>query len=76
MGKPGSGGGVKPLPSLPGTLSVMVFSSDLEPVQTRITATPNGPVLSLESDTFNATLPASPFILELLANKLGKVAYA
>jgi hypothetical protein len=75
VGIPSGGEGMN-LPSLPGTLSVTVFSSELEPVQTRITATQNGPVLTLESASFNATLPASPHILRLLAAKLGKVAQA
>jgi hypothetical protein len=48
----------------------IIFAHDLEPILTRLEPTPTGPRLVLESSTFNATLPASPHILKLLASKL------
>ena len=48
----------------------MIFARDLEPILTRLEPTPTGPRLHLESETFTAILPASPFILKLLARKL------
>jgi hypothetical protein len=74
VGISSGGEGMKPSPQ--GTPCQTIYSSDLEPVQTRITATPNGPILSLESASFNASLPASPHILRLLAAKLSQVAQA
>jgi hypothetical protein len=49
---------------------VRIIASDLEPVQTRLEPSPTGPRLHLESQTFSAILPASAFILSLLASKL------
>jgi hypothetical protein len=57
-------------------ISRVIFARDLEPVLTRLEPTPTGPRLVLESSTFNATLPASPFVLERLARKLRKVVTA
>jgi hypothetical protein len=54
----------------------VIFTRDLEPVLTRLEPTPTGPRLVLESSTFNATLPASAFVLERLARKLRKVVTA
>jgi hypothetical protein len=54
----------------------IIFASDLEPVHTRLERSPTGPRLVIESETFGAILPASPFILELLAAKLKGVASA
>ena len=48
----------------------VIFASDHELVHTRLEATPHGPRLVLESETFAAIMPASPFILKLLARKL------
>lgn len=48
----------------------VIFASDLEPILTRLEPTPTGPRLVLESEAFTAILPASPFILKLLARKL------
>ena len=48
----------------------IVFARDLEPILTNLEPTPHGPRLVLESSTFAAILPATPFILELLARKL------
>ena len=47
-----------------------IFASDHEPVHTRLERSPTGPRLVIESETFTAILPASKFILELLAAKL------
>jgi hypothetical protein len=48
----------------------IIFASNHEPVHTRLERSPTGPRLVIESETFTAILPASPFILELLAAKL------
>ena len=47
----------------------VIFARDLEPVVTRLEATPHGPRLVLEADSFAAILPATPHILKLLAAK-------
>ena len=57
-------------------LSLVIWSRDLEPITTKLEPSERGPVLTLESSTFNASLPASPFILKLLANKLSEPAQA
>jgi hypothetical protein len=54
----------------------IIFARDLEPVHTHLEPTPTGPRLHLESETFTATLPASPFILEKLAAKLARTVTA
>ena len=54
----------------------VIFSRDLEPVVTKLEATPHGPRLVLESESFAAIMPASPFILKLLARKLEATANA
>ncbi len=54
----------------------VIFARDLEPIHTRLEPTPTGPRLVLESDTFAATLPASPFVLSLLERKLRKTVQA
>ena len=48
----------------------VIFASDHEPILTRLEPSPHGPRLVIESETFAAILPASPFILKLLAAKL------
>ena len=48
----------------------VIFARDLEPVVTRLEPTPNGPRLILESELFAASLPATPFVLKLLARKI------
>ena len=48
----------------------VIFSRDLEPVVTKLKPSPTGPRLVIESETFAAHMPASPFILKLLARKL------
>jgi hypothetical protein len=48
----------------------VIFARDLEPVVTRLEASSDGPRLHIESESFNAILPASAFILERLACKL------
>jgi hypothetical protein len=55
---------------------VRIIASDLEPVQTRLEPSPTGLHLHLESQTFSASLPASAFILSLLARKLNATATA
>ena len=54
----------------------VIFARDLEPIVTRLEPTPHGPRLHLESETFGAILPASAFILKLLARKLEATANA
>jgi hypothetical protein len=54
----------------------IIYTNDLEPVHTRLERSPTGPRLVIESESFAVTLPASPFILELLAAKLKGVASA
>jgi hypothetical protein len=54
----------------------VIFSRDLEPVHTRLEPSRTGPRLHLESESFCAILPASPFILSLLARKLESTARA
>jgi hypothetical protein len=53
-----------------------IYALDLEPILTRLEPSPLGPRLVLESETFVATLPASPFVLEKLAAKLKGIASA
>ena len=54
----------------------VIFARDLEPILTRLEPSRTGPRLHLESESFCATLPASPFILKLLARKLEATAKA
>jgi hypothetical protein len=54
----------------------IIFARDLEPIHTRLEPSPTGPRLHLESETFAAILPASPFILEKLAAKLARTVTA
>ena len=54
----------------------VIFAQDLEPVVTRLEATPHGPRLVLETDSFAAILPATPHILKLLAAKLERTVTA
>ena len=54
----------------------VIFARDLEPTVTKLEATPHGPRLVLESESFAAILHASPFILKLLARKLEATANA
>jgi hypothetical protein len=54
----------------------VIFARDLEPIVTRLEPSPTGPRLVIESETFGAILPASPFILSLLARKLENTAKA
>jgi hypothetical protein len=54
----------------------VIFARDLEPVMTRLEPTPTGPRLVIDGETFAATLPASPFILELLARKIERTVTA
>ena len=54
----------------------VIFSRDLEPVVTRLKPSPHGPRLVIESETFAATMPATPHILKLLARKLAATANA
>jgi hypothetical protein len=42
----------------------VIFAHDLEPIHTRLERSPTGPRLVIESETFGAILPATPFILE------------
>jgi hypothetical protein len=56
--------------------SRLIFARDLEPVTTRLEPTSHGPVLKLESESFAATLPATPHILKLLARKLEQTVQA
>jgi hypothetical protein len=53
-----------------------IFASDHEAIHTRLEPSPTGPRLHIESESFAATLPASPFILELLAAKIKATASA
>ena len=55
---------------------LVIFAQDLEPVVTKLEATPHGPHLVLETDSFAAILPATPFILKLLAAKLERTVIA
>jgi hypothetical protein len=54
----------------------VLFARDLEPVMTRLEPTLTGPRLVIEGETFAATLPASPFMLELLARKIERTVTA
>ena len=54
----------------------VIFARDLEPIHTLLERSQTGPRLVIESETFAAILPASKFILELLAAKLKGVASA
>jgi hypothetical protein len=54
----------------------LIFAHDLEPVHTRLERSPTGPRLVIEAESFAAILPASPFILKLLARKLKATANA
>ena len=54
----------------------VIFSRDLEPVVTKLEATPHEPRLVIESESFAAIIPAFPFILKLLARKLEATANA
>jgi hypothetical protein len=53
-----------------------IYAHDLEPILTRLEPSPLGPRLVLESESFAAILPASPFVLEKLAAKLKGIASA
>jgi hypothetical protein len=54
----------------------IIFARDLEPTLTRLEPSPRGPRLVIESESFAAIMPASPFILKLLARKLEATANA
>lgn len=54
----------------------VIFARDFEPTVTRLEPSPRGPRLVIESETFSAIMPATPFILKLLAHKLGATATA
>jgi hypothetical protein len=54
----------------------VIFARDLKPTVTRLEPSPHGPRLHLESESFAAIMPASPFILKLLARKLEATANA
>ena len=54
----------------------VIFARDLEPTVTRLEPSHTGPRLVIESESFTAIMPASPFILKLLARKLEATAKA
>ena len=78
-GKPGLSRGKTPNKPQTGSRAWsgrVIFARDLSPIVTILERSPTGPRLVIESETFTATLPATPHILKLLARKLEATAKA